>query len=115
MTAPGRVLLKTTVWLVALAPLAALGYWIWTDDLTANPISFITNTLGDWTLRLLLASLAMTPLRIVFGLGFATILTLVVTPAALMAIANLSAWRERRKARRAERIAARLAVAQPAE
>src|SRR3954453_23244202 len=52
---------------------------------------------------------------IVFGLGFATILTLVVTPAALVAIANLSAWRERRKARRAERIAARLAVAQPAE
>jgi len=70
MTARGRVLLKTTVWLVALAPLVALGYWIWTDDLTANPISFITNTLGDWTLRLLLASLAMTPLRIVFGLGW---------------------------------------------
>ena len=70
MTARGRVLLKATVWLVALAPLAALGYWIWTDDLTANPISFITNTLGDWTLRLLLASLAMTPLRIVVGLGW---------------------------------------------
>ena len=30
---------------------------------------------------------------IVFGLGFATVLTLVVTPAALMAIANLAAWR----------------------
>ncbi len=48
---------------------------------------------------------------IVFGLGFATILTLVVTPASLMAIANLAAWRQRRKerrvARRAERIAAR--------
>src|SRR3989454_5433897 len=70
MTARGRVLLKTTVWLVALAPLAALGYWIWTDDLTANPISFITNWLGDWTLRLLLASLAMTPLRILFGLSW---------------------------------------------
>ena len=38
---------------------------------------------------------------IVFGLGFATVLTLIVTPAALMAIANLAAWRERRKARRA--------------
>ena len=34
---------------------------------------------------------------IVFGLGFATVLTLIVTPAALMAIANLAAWRERRK------------------
>jgi multidrug efflux pump len=33
---------------------------------------------------------------IVFGLGFATVLTLIVTPAALMAIANLAAWRQRR-------------------
>jgi multidrug efflux pump len=52
---------------------------------------------------------------IVFGLGFATILTLVVTPAALMAIANLAAWRERRRARRLERRASRLAATQPAE
>ena len=36
---------------------------------------------------------------IVFGLGFATVLTLIVTPAALMAIANGAAWRERRKVR----------------
>ncbi|MFC0217432.1 efflux RND transporter permease subunit [Pseudochelatococcus lubricantis] len=41
---------------------------------------------------------------IVFGLGFATILTLVVTPAALMGLANIAAWREgRRKKRRAGR------------
>jgi multidrug efflux pump len=43
---------------------------------------------------------------IVFGLGFATVLTLVVTPAALMVIANLASWRMRRKegaARRASR------------
>jgi multidrug efflux pump len=52
---------------------------------------------------------------IVFGLGFATILTLIVTPAALMAIANMAAWRERRRARRLERRAVRLAAAQPAE
>ncbi|MBB3809465.1 efflux RND transporter permease subunit [Pseudochelatococcus contaminans] len=37
---------------------------------------------------------------IVFGLGFATILTLVVTPAALMAIANLGARRDRARSRR---------------
>jgi multidrug efflux pump len=35
---------------------------------------------------------------IVFGLGFATVLTLVVTPAALMAIENLREWRMRRLA-----------------
>jgi multidrug efflux pump len=32
---------------------------------------------------------------IVFGLGFATVLTLIVTPAALMGIANFAAWRDR--------------------
>jgi multidrug efflux pump len=32
---------------------------------------------------------------IVFGLGFATVLTLIVTPAALMAIENLRTWRMR--------------------
>jgi multidrug efflux pump len=52
---------------------------------------------------------------IVFGLGFATVLTLIVTPAALMAIANVAAWRERRRQRSAERRAARLAAVQPAE
>jgi multidrug efflux pump len=46
---------------------------------------------------------------IVFGLGFATILTLVVTPAALMLIANMAAWRVRRRERRAERRAERTA------
>ena len=49
---------------------------------------------------------------IVFGLGFATILTLVVTPAALMLIANLSQSRHRRReARAAKREANRLAKA----
>ena len=52
---------------------------------------------------------------IVFGLGFATVLTLIVTPAALMAIANVATWRERRRQRRAEQRAARLAAVQPAE
>jgi multidrug efflux pump len=52
---------------------------------------------------------------IVFGLGFATVLTLIVTPAALMAIANLAAWRVLRRERRDRRRAARLAAVQPAE
>jgi multidrug efflux pump len=37
---------------------------------------------------------------IAFGLTFATILTLIVTPSALMVRANLAAWRDRRRARR---------------
>jgi multidrug efflux pump len=56
---------------------------------------------------------------IVFGLGFATILTLIVTPAALMAIANLAdrrdRWLARRRERRETRPAARQAAESPAE
>ena len=62
--------LKAATWGACLAPLAALGWWIATDDLTANPISFITNHLGDWTFRILLASLAATPLRLLTGWGW---------------------------------------------
>ena len=70
MTRRSRIALKAAVWVVCLVPLLLLGYRAWTDDLGANPISFITNTLGDWSLRILLTSLAMTPLRIVFGLSW---------------------------------------------
>jgi len=65
-----RIALKTAVWGACLAPLVLLVYRAATGDLTANPISFVTNTLGDWTLRILLASLAMTPLRLVFGVAW---------------------------------------------
>jgi len=70
MTRRRRVALKIGVWVGCLSPLLALLYRYWTNDLTANPVSFLTNTLGDWTLRLLLTSLALTPLRIVFGIGW---------------------------------------------
>jgi sulfoxide reductase heme-binding subunit YedZ len=66
VTRRGRVALKALVWAACLGPLAVLGYRALTGDLTANPISFITYWLGDWTLRILLTSLAMTPLRILF-------------------------------------------------
>ena len=67
MTRRVRVGLKVAVWAICLAPLAMLAYQAWTSNLGANPISYLTNTLGDWTFRILLASLAMTPLRLVFG------------------------------------------------
>src|SRR5262245_51293829 len=70
MTRRGRGALKVGVWVLALLPLAFLGFWAWRGDLTANPISFITNWLGDWALRILLASLALTPLRLVTGMAW---------------------------------------------
>ncbi|HKZ07939.1 MAG TPA: protein-methionine-sulfoxide reductase heme-binding subunit MsrQ [Methylomirabilota bacterium] len=67
MTRRGRIALKALAWTVCLAPLGWLGYLAAIGDLTPNPISFVTNTLGDWTFRILLASLAATPLRILTG------------------------------------------------
>ena len=67
MTVRARVTLKVLVWVVALVPLARLLHGYWIDDLSANPIEYVTRELGDTALRLLLASLAMTPLRIVFA------------------------------------------------
>ncbi|HEX9819072.1 MAG TPA: protein-methionine-sulfoxide reductase heme-binding subunit MsrQ [Methylomirabilota bacterium] len=65
-----RVALKIAVWGVALAPLAGLLYGFWADDLTVNPIEYVTRTLGETALQLLLAGLALTPLRILFGIGW---------------------------------------------
>ena len=58
------------MWAGCLSPLAALGWQLWTDPLVTNPINVATRTLGDWTLRILLLSLTMTPLRILFGLSW---------------------------------------------
>ena len=65
-----RIALKVSVWAVCLFPLALLLYQFQADNLGANPIDHVTRTLGDWTLRILLASLAMTPLRILFGISW---------------------------------------------
>jgi sulfoxide reductase heme-binding subunit YedZ len=66
MTYRGRVVLKAAVWVTSLWPLGVLVRGWLTDDLTANPIDYITRTLGLTALVLLLASLGMTPLRILF-------------------------------------------------
>ena len=70
MSVRSRVTLKVAVWVVALLPLAHLLHGFWIDDLTVNPIEYVTRELGETALRLLLASLALTPLRILFGLSW---------------------------------------------
>lgn len=57
--------LKPLVVAMILAPIAWEGFAFFTDRLGANPIAEALNFLGKWTLILLLASLACTPLRIV--------------------------------------------------
>ena len=56
---------KAVVFLLALIPLAKLaaGVFYFTEWLGANPAEFITRSTGDWTLRFLLLTLAVTPLR----------------------------------------------------
>lgn len=70
MPKQARISVKIVVWGVALSPLLLLLYRVITDGLGANPISYATNLFGDTTLRLLLASLALTPLRIAFGISW---------------------------------------------
>src|SRR5574337_1953187 len=70
MSGRARIVLKSVVWGIALSPLLLLLYRFLTDRLGPNPISYATNLLGDTTLRLLLASLALTPLRILFGISW---------------------------------------------
>jgi sulfoxide reductase heme-binding subunit YedZ len=59
--------LHAAVICAALIPAAALGWRAASDALGANPIEEITHETGETALRLLLASLAVTPLRRAFG------------------------------------------------
>lgn len=55
--------LKIVVFTLCLLPLALLGKRFLSDDLGANPIETISHYTGSWTLRFLLITLAVTPLR----------------------------------------------------
>ena len=54
---------KALLFALCLVPVADLFWRGYKQDLTANPIEFITHTTGTWTLRFLLITLAITPLR----------------------------------------------------
>jgi sulfoxide reductase heme-binding subunit YedZ len=54
---------KVAVFLVCLLPLAALIDRTLRGNLGANPVEFYQHATGDWTLRRLVITLAITPLR----------------------------------------------------
>jgi sulfoxide reductase heme-binding subunit YedZ len=58
---------KPLVFVLCLVPLGLLMAGAVADDLGANPVETITHTTGDWALRLLLVTLAMTPLKRLIG------------------------------------------------
>jgi methionine sulfoxide reductase heme-binding subunit len=60
-------LTKIAIFLAALIPLERLAWKALHGGLGANPIEVITHSTGDWTLRLVLVTLAVTPLRRLTG------------------------------------------------
>lgn len=58
---------KPLIWVLCLAPLAWLVYRAVFGGLSPNPIDDITDDTGQWALRLLLVSLAVTPVRRLTG------------------------------------------------
>ena len=63
-----RRVFKPIVWVLCLTPLALLVYGLYLD-LGANPVETVTNTTGIWTLRLVVITLAITPLRWLTGVN----------------------------------------------
>jgi sulfoxide reductase heme-binding subunit YedZ len=59
--------LKALIFLLCLIPAAQLAYNAYIGDLGVNPIEFITRFTGSWALIILIASLAVTPLRRITG------------------------------------------------
>jgi sulfoxide reductase heme-binding subunit YedZ len=59
---------KVAGFILCLAPLVALVERAFAGRLGANPVEFVQHATGDWTLRFLLFTLAITPLRKVFQL-----------------------------------------------
>jgi len=54
---------KCVLFIVCLIPAAVLGWNFYHDQLGANPFEVLTRESGKWTLRFLLLTLLMTPLR----------------------------------------------------
>jgi len=60
-------LFKTVVFTLCLVPISLLFYKLYIDDLGANPFEALTRQSGEWTLRFLLITLSLTPLKIVLN------------------------------------------------
>jgi len=60
---------KPLVFILCLLPMASIVWRIFFGDLGSDPIETITFATGDWTLRFLLITLAVTPFRQWFGLS----------------------------------------------
>ncbi len=67
---PGKRLIakfKVTVFLFCLLPLLRMFWLAFNDNLTANPVEFVERSTGYWTLFILLATLSLSPIRLLTG------------------------------------------------
>jgi methionine sulfoxide reductase heme-binding subunit len=68
---PGKALMhplaKPALFAVSLLPFAWLFYGALTNQLGANPAEHLERSLGDWALRFLCITLAVTPVRVITG------------------------------------------------
>ena len=62
-SSPQLAAIKSALFLVCLIPAFLLWRGFELDTLGANPIETVTRSLGEWTLRFLLITLTVTPLR----------------------------------------------------
>jgi methionine sulfoxide reductase heme-binding subunit len=60
---------RVAAWALGVVPLAFAVKWTLESRLGPNPVEFLELYTGDWTLRLLLTTLAMTPLRKLTGMS----------------------------------------------
>lgn len=67
LPAPQFARLRAVLLALALVPLARLFYLSATGGLGANPVEFVTRSLGTWALVLLCVTLAVSPLRWLTG------------------------------------------------
>ena len=58
------------VWLGCFLPIPLMMWWFYADELGANPAKEGLHYLGEWALRFMVAGLAITPLRKLFGWGW---------------------------------------------
>ena len=60
---------KPVIFVLCLVPFGILVFDILTGNISADPVEDITNVTGTWGLRLLIITLAITPLRVLTGIN----------------------------------------------
>ena len=59
---------KAIVFVLCLLPIAILAYNVLTSSIPGDPVEVMTHVTGEWALRFLLLTLAVTPLRRLFNI-----------------------------------------------